>query len=58
MKAQGFLIGCATFGFTKHYEEIMEGTYQFDLFHGTFGEKLMELLGNLAYQEVFISEDI
>lgn len=58
VKAQGFLIGCATSGFTKHYEEIMEGTYRFDLFHGTFGEKLMELLGNLAYQEVFISEDI
>ncbi len=27
VKAQGFLIGCATSGFTSHYEEIMEGTY-------------------------------
>lgn len=28
VKAQGFLIGCATSGFTSHYEEIMEGTYK------------------------------
>ena len=35
VKAQGFLIGCATSGFTSHYEEIMEGTYKKDLFAGT-----------------------
>lgn len=58
VRVQGFLIGCATSGFTSHYEEIMQGTYPYDLFYGTFGEKLMDLLGNLAYKEVFTSEDI
>ena len=58
VRVQGFLINCATFGFTSHYQEIMEGTYRYDLFHGTFAEKLMELLGDLAYREVFTSETI
>ena len=58
VRVQGFLINCATFGFTSNYEAIMEGSYQYDLFHGTFAEKLMDLLGDLAYREVFTSETI
>lgn len=58
VRVQGFLINCATFGFTSNYEEIMEGTYAYDLFHQTFAEKLMDLLGDLAYREVFTSEFI
>lgn len=58
VKTQGFLINCATFGFTSNYQEIMEGAYRYDLFHGTFAEELMELLGGLAYREVFTSETI
>ena len=58
VRVQGFLINCATFGFTSNYREIMEGTYQYDLFHQTFAEKLMDLLGDLAYREVFTSEAI
>lgn len=58
VRVQGFLINCATFGFTSNYDAIMEGTYRFDLFHGTFAEKLMDLLGDLAYREVFTSETI
>ena len=42
----------------NHYEEIMAGTFQRDLFHGTFGEKLMECLGNIAYRYVFSSREI
>lgn len=53
VQAQGFLINCATFGFTSNYEAIMEGRYKKDLFDGTYGEKLMQLLGDLAYQKVF-----
>ncbi len=58
VKTQAFLINCATFGFTSNYQEIMEGAYRYDLFHGTFAEELMELLGGLAYREVFTSETI
>ena len=58
IRAQGFLIDCATKGFMDHYEEIMAGTFQRDLFRGTFGEKLMECLGNIAYRYVFSSREI
>ena len=58
VRVQGFLINCATFGFTSNYNEIMNGTYKYDLFHRTFAEKLMDLLGELAYREVFTSDAI
>lgn len=58
VQVQGFLITCATYGFTSNYEKIMEGTYQYDIFHGTYAEGLMNLLGDLAYREVFITPDI
>ena len=58
VRVQGFLITCATYGFTSNYKAIMEGTYPYDLFHGTFAEKLMDLLGDIAYREVFTSDDI
>lgn len=58
VRVQGFLITCATFGFTSNYDAIMEGTYKQDLFYGTFGEQLMELLGEMAYRNVFCSSDI
>ena len=58
VRVQGFLINCATYGFTSNYAQIMSGEYKYDLFHHTFAEKLMDLLGNLAYREVFTSETI
>lgn len=58
VRVQGFLINCATYGFTSNYEEIMNGEYKQDLFYHTFAEQLMELLGGLAYREVFTSETI
>jgi len=58
VQVQGFLIYCATFGFTNNYEAIMKGEYKSDLFHNTFGEKLMDLLGSMAYRYVFTSDDI
>ena len=36
----------------------MEGTYKYDIFHGTYAEDLMQLLGDLAYREVFVTPDI
>lgn len=58
VQMQGFLINCATFGFISHYEEIMAGEYRYDLFHGTYGENLMELLGTMAYEKVFATPEI
>ena len=55
---QGFLINCATYGFTKNYDAIMEGTYGKDIFSGTYGEGLMNLLGDMAYRRVFTTPDI
>lgn len=58
VRVQSFLIGCATLGFTTNYQEIMEGTYKYDLFHGTVAEELMELLGDMAHRRVFTSYQI
>ena len=52
------MINCATYGFTSNYDAIMNGTYPYDLFHGTFAERLMDLLGDLAFREVFATETI
>ncbi len=58
VRVQGFLINCATFGFTSNYEAIMEGTYRKDLFYQTFAQRFMDLLGDIAYRRVFTSEAI
>lgn len=58
VRVQGFLISSATSGFTSNYESIMAGTFKQDIFHGTFGEKLMDLLGDMAYRYVFSSTAI
>ena len=58
VQTQGFLINCATYGFTANYKEIMAGEYKYDIFRGTFGEKLMKLLGNMAYKAVFATPAI
>ncbi len=58
VRVQSFLIGCATSGFISHYDQIMAGSYRKDLYYGTFGEKLIDLLGDMAYRYVFSSDDI
>ena len=58
VRVQGFLINCATYGFTSNYNEIMAGRYEHDLFYDTFAEKLMDMLGDLAFREVFTSDTI
>lgn len=55
---QNYLIKCATRGFIRHYDEIMNGTYEQDLFFGTYAEGLMKLLGDVAYKNAFVSEPI
>ena len=58
VRVQGFLLNCATYGFTSNYEAIMKGEYKHDLFYHTFAEKLMNLLGDFAFREVFTSDAI
>lgn len=58
VRVQGFLLNCATYGFTSNYGAIMNGTYKHDLFYHTFAEKLMDLLGDFAFREVFTSDAI
>lgn len=58
VRAQGVLIGSATSGFSENYDAIMEGTYGQDIFHDTWGEPLMQLLGDIAYRYVFSSKAI
>ena len=53
VQVQGFLINCATYGFTSNYEAIMDGTYGNDIFSGTYGERLIRLLGDMAHRRVF-----
>ena len=58
VQVQGYLINCATYGFTTNYNAIMEGSYGKDIFSGTYGEGLMSLLGDMAYRRVFTTADI
>ncbi len=58
VRAQGVLIGSATLGFSENYDAIMAGTYPYDIFHHTWGEPLMHLLGDIAYRYVFSSKAI
>jgi len=55
---QGNMLFAASDNFIEHYDEIMEGTYKKDLFHGTGVEKMMKALGDIAYQYAFISKPI
>ncbi|MBQ9064205.1 MAG: deoxyguanosinetriphosphate triphosphohydrolase [Blautia sp.] len=52
------LMFCASYGFTTNYLRIMDGTYEHDLFYGTYGEWIMDALGDIAYRYAFLSEQI
>lgn len=55
---QGNMLFAASDSFVNHYEEIMSGTYKHDLFYGTNVKKIMDALGDIAYQYAFISKPI
>ena len=55
---QGSLIFAASDNFIRNYDEIMAGTYKYDLFHDTNVEDLMDDLGDIAYRYSFISKPI
>ncbi|NLL78159.1 MAG: deoxyguanosinetriphosphate triphosphohydrolase [Clostridiales bacterium] len=58
IRIQGRMIACATYGFTKNYAEILNGTYKKDLFSGTNIEHMAYMLGDIAYRYAFISKPI
>lgn len=58
VRVQGYLIKCATYGFTSNYGTIMSGEYKTDLFHYTYARDLMDALGDIAYRHAFITPDI
>ena len=55
---QGSLIFAASDNFIKNYNEIMDGTYKYDLFHNTNIKDLMDDLGDIAYKYSFTSKSI
>ena len=55
---QGKALYAATDSFLEHYEKIMHGEYNNDLFAGTVIEPLMKALGDIAYKYVFSSRPI
>ena len=58
LSVKNYLIKCATHGFMEHYDEIMAGTYEHDLFYGTYGEGLEKAMSDIAYRNAFVSEPI
>ena len=55
---QGNMLFAASDSFVTHYDEIMQGTYHHDLFYGTEAEKIMNMLGDIAYRYVFTTHPI
>ena len=58
VSVQGTMILTASDSFIRHYRKIMDGSYTSDLFFGTPVEKLMEVLGDIAYRYAFTSTPI
>lgn len=58
VRLQSSLIYCATYGFTSHYEAIMGGTYEHDLFYHTYGDWVIQALGSIAFRYAFHTKPI
>ncbi len=58
VRMQSYLLGSAVCGFEEHYREIMEGSWNHDLFYGSRGAALCDALGKIAYDHAFISTPI
>lgn len=55
---QGVLLRCAAFGFTKSYDDIMDGSFGKEILAVSRGNALAYALGDLAYRYVFRSVPI
>lgn len=52
------LIYAASYSFNYHYDEIMQGNYNFDLFKQSYAEKLHVFLGKFARDYIFSNKHI
>ena len=55
---QGQLLYCASYGFTKNYQCIMNGTFNREVMSVSRGNALSEALGSIAFEYVFKSQII
>lgn len=55
---QGKLLNCASYGFTKNYNSIMDGTFTKEVLAVSYGNALSKALGGIAYEYVFRSKPI
>lgn len=55
---QRFLMKAAAFGFIRHYDDIMQGSYGSDLFSDEESQKLLRALKSIAYDYAFTSQAI
>lgn len=55
---QGALLGAATDSFIDNYDEIMAGTYRFELLYDTKVYSLLKAMQEIAYEYAFISKPI
>lgn len=58
IKIQGFLLRCASFGFTSNYDEIMAGEFGKNIISVSHGNAIAYALGDIAYRYVFRSKQI
>lgn len=56
--AQGALIRCAVYGFTRNYRAIMDGTFDREILSVSNGNALADALGDIAFRYVFSSKPI
>ena len=55
---QGMLLSCASFGFTKNYQSIMNGTFAQEVMAVSYGNALSEALAKITANYVFCSSKI
>lgn len=55
---QGQSIYAVSDNFIKNYDMIMSGEYKYDIFEGTDVNRLLDKLGEIAYQYIFTSKPI
>ena len=58
ISVQGNLLYCASYGFTKNYRSIMDGTFTKEVLAISHGNAMAKALGKIAYEYVFRSKPI
>ena len=58
VRLQSTLLYCATYGFTSNYWQIMNGSYEHDLFYRTYGDWVIRALGVIAFRYAFHTKPI